>query len=108
MVKSCAGCVDVSTCMKDQRAKSTGCKFRLEMNGHLTEKEVAPLNKCTTCKDMICIKDGKICKAVEKLLPKPRSGGHRKEFPTDNIEQVYYNFKSRENGWRVEPVIYEN
>jgi len=108
MDKTCTGCVDVSTCMKDQRAKSTGCKLKLEMNSYLSEEEEAPLKTCATCTDMTCLKDGKICKTVEKMLPKPRSGGHRKEFPTDNIEGVWVASKERESGWRVKPMIYDS
>jgi hypothetical protein len=106
MVKTCAGCVDFSTCVKDQRAKSLSCKFKLEQNSYLTKEESAPLQKCSTCKDMTCLKDGKVCKTVEKLLPKPRSGGHSKEFSTDNIEGVWLMHKNKECGGRVHPKIY--
>ena len=41
--------------------------------------EEKPLNTCKDCNAQECIKTGKICKIVEKLLPKVRSGGHRKE-----------------------------
>jgi hypothetical protein len=105
-MEKCPGCVDFSTCVKDQRAKELGCKFRLEQNGYLTKKEEAPLRKCSTCKDMTCLKDGIICKAVEKLLPKPRSGGHRNEFPTDNIEGVWLMKKAKECGHRKYPHTY--
>jgi hypothetical protein len=105
-MEKCPGCVDFSTCVKDQRAKELGCKFRLEQNGYLTEKEEAPLRKCSTCKHMTCLSDGKICKAVERILPKPRSGGNRKEFSTDNIEGVWLGKKAKECGHRVQPKIF--
>ncbi len=104
-MEKCPGCVDFSTCVKDQRAKELGCKFRLEQNGYLSEKEVAPLRKCSTCKNMTCLSDGKICKAVEKILPKPRSGGNRGEFSTDNVEILHQLVKERESGWRKKPHI---
>lgn len=40
------------------------------------------------------------------MLPKPRSGGHRKEFPTNKIEQVYQYVKEKETGLRKKPIIY--
>ena len=105
MVKTCAGCVDFSTCVKDQRAKEFGCKFRLEQNSFLTKEEESPLRKCSECKDMVCVKSGKICVAVEKLLPKPRSGGHRNEFASDKVEILYQLQKEKESGWRKKPHI---
>lgn len=105
MVKTCTGCVDFSTCAKDQRAKLAGCKYHLEQNAYLTKEEEAPLNTCVTCKQMRCLTDGVICKKVEKLLPKPRSGGNTGEFPTDNIEQVWVKHVERESGWRKKPHI---
>lgn len=105
-MEKCPGCVDFSTCVKDQKAKELGCKFRLEQNGYLTEKEEAPLIKCSTCKHMTCLSDGKICKAVERILPKPRSGGNRREFSTDNIEGVWLMKKEKECGHRVHPKIF--
>jgi len=60
-----------------------------------------------TCLDCPTYKTCKeICPAVEAVLPKPRSGGHRKEFPTDKIEEVYAKHKERETGIRVKPKIY--
>jgi hypothetical protein len=55
---------------------------------------------------MTCLSDGKICKAVERILPKPRSGGNRKEFSTDNIEGVWLGKKVKECGHRVQPKIF--
>lgn len=46
------------------------------------------MKSCTNCKK----RDGctEICDAIEKQLPKPRSGGNRKEFTTDpqTIDQL--------------------
>ena len=53
------------------------------MNAFLTPEEEAPLKLCSKCKTTHCIPTGKPCKEVEDLLPKPRSGGHRKEFSCD-------------------------
>ena len=89
MEKTCAGCVDFSTCAKDQRVKSLGCKYYLEQNSHLTEEEEAPLRKCTECKHRTCIKSGKLCTTVEKMLPKARTGGHSKEFSSDKVEILH-------------------
>jgi len=107
MVKTCAGCVDVSTCVKDQRAKSLGCKYHLECNALLIREEKSPLNTCVECKNMVCIKDGRICKKVEKLLPKPRGGGHSKEqsHPPDKIEILYHNTIYKRCGSRRMPNI---
>jgi hypothetical protein len=99
MVKTCAGCVDVSTCVKDQRAKGKGCKFYLEQNSFLSKKE--PIQLCSKCKHPTCVKSGKLCRKVERLLPKLTSGRiNSKEFSTDNIEMVYNAFKGKESGWR--------
>jgi len=101
MVKTCAGCVDVSTCMKDQRASDRGCKYYAEQNEFLSKAEEAPLKLCSVCKNPVCISSGKLCKIVEKLLPKITSGRiNSKEFSTDNIEAVHQAFTSRESGWR--------
>lgn len=56
---------------------------RKEATMPLTPQEQAPLTACQKCQDRPCIKTGKICNEVEALLPKPRSGGHRKEFSCD-------------------------
>lgn len=103
MEKSCAGCVDLSTCVKDQRAKSLGCKYHLEQNAFLTKEEEAPLKLCAVCKHPTCIRSGKLCRKVERLLPKIRSGGHSKEFPSDNVEILYQLHKEKESGWRKKP-----
>ena len=105
MVKTCTGCVDFSTCVKDQRAKSAGCKYHLEQNAYLTREEEEPLNTCATCKQMRCLTDGIICKKVEKLLPRPRSGGHRGEFSSDKVEILYQLAKEKESGWRKRPIF---
>jgi hypothetical protein len=42
----------------------------------LTPQEQAPLTACQKCKDRPCIKTGKICDEVEKLL-KPLTIGRR-------------------------------
>ena len=107
MIKSCTDCVDVSTCVKDQRAKAAGCKYYLKQNAYLTKEEEEPLNTCATCKQMRCLTDGVICKKVEKLLPKPRSGGHSKEFSSDKVEILYQLHKERESGWRKQQIIPE-
>jgi hypothetical protein len=86
--------------MKDQRASKLGCKYHLEQNDYLTEEEEAPLNHCVKCKEMVCVNTGQICKVVEKLLPKPRSGGHSKEFSSDKVEILYQLHKEKESGWR--------
>ncbi len=46
-----------------------------------------------------------ICKEVEALLPKPRSGGHRKEFSVDpsKIGEIYQRNEDRKSGWRNIP-----
>jgi len=109
MVKTCAGCVDFSTCVKDQRAKSLGCKYYLEQNSYLTKEEVAPLNHCVACKKMVCIETGRICKVVEKLLPKTTTGRiNSKEFSTDNVEILHQLHKERESGWRKKPHILDD
>jgi hypothetical protein len=105
MVKTCAGCVDFSTCVKDQRATRIGCKFYLEQNARLTNKEEAPLRKCTECKHRTCTKSGKLCTTVEKMLPKLRSGGHSKEFSSDKVEILYQLHRERESGGRKKPHI---
>jgi len=46
------------------------------MNAFLSKQEEAPLKTCVNCKDRPCIKTGKICKEVEKLL-KPLTTGRR-------------------------------
>jgi hypothetical protein len=105
MVKTCVGCVDFSTCVKDQRAKLEGCKFRLEQNSVLTKEEEAPLDACTKCKQRRCLTDGVICKKVEKLLVKISSGRiNSKEFSTDKVEILYQLHKERESGWRKKPI----
>jgi len=45
-------------------------------NEFLTKEEEAPLTLCQKCKDRPCIKTGKICDEVEKLL-KPLTVGRR-------------------------------
>jgi len=59
----------------------------------LTPKEEAPLNTCKECIDQPCIKTGKVCKDIEKLLSKLQSDNgysdrhiRRKEIPYDSIE----------------------
>jgi len=54
----------------------------------LRKEEEKPLNTCKNCKDQPCIKTGKICEKVEKLLPKPSSGRLRGEhsFDPDYLE----------------------
>ena len=42
----------------------------------LTPQEEAPLTACQKCKDRPCIKTGKVCDEVEKLL-KPLTTGKR-------------------------------
>jgi len=48
----------------------------MEANAFLSKQEEAPLKTCVSCKDRPCIKTGKICDEVEKLL-KPLSVGRR-------------------------------
>lgn len=54
-----------------------------EMSSRTQENEITPKNglSCQNCvKREFC---HEICSEVEKLLPKPRSGGHKKEITTD-------------------------
>ena len=105
-MEKCPGCVDFSTCVKDQRAKSAGCKHYLGQNSYLTKKEDAPLDACTKCKQRRCLIDGVICKKVEKLLVKISSGRiNSKEFSTDQVEILYQLNKEKECGWRKKPTI---
>ena len=48
----------------------------MESNAFLSKEEQAPLTACQKCKDRPCIKTGKICDEVEKLL-KPLTTGRR-------------------------------
>jgi len=48
----------------------------MESNAFLTPQEQAPLTACQKCSDRPCIKTGKICDEVEKLL-KPLTTGRR-------------------------------
>lgn len=57
----------------------------MEANAFLTKEEEAPLKTCVSCKDQPCIKTGKICDEVEKLLPKPQGGKRNKERHYDPI-----------------------
>lgn len=59
---------------------------------------------CSDCSTRNICKE--ICPEIEAQLPKPRGGGHRKEFPTDNIEGIYQKVKDKEKGWRKQPNIY--
>jgi hypothetical protein len=77
------------------------------MSLFLSKEEEKPLTICQKCKDRVCINTGKICSKIEALLPKLRTGGNHKEFPTGNIEAVYNKMKERESGWRKHPVIDE-
>jgi hypothetical protein len=56
------------------------------------------MSSCSVCQSYTFCKV--ICKTVEAILPKPRGGGHRKEFSTGNIEEVYNYMKSKESGWQ--------
>lgn len=103
---SCFVCRDNVTCKRDERATDTGCEFyEIQQNAFLTKEEEAPLNHCVECKNMVCVKTGIICRAVEKLLPKPRSGGHPKEFSSDKVEILHQLHKERESGRRKKPHI---
>lgn len=61
---------------------------------------------CTDCLKRSGCK--RVCAEIEKLLPKVRGGGHRKEFPTDNIEAVFDVVRRKERGWRITPKRYDN
>ena len=72
-----------------------------------TLQEATLILSKATCLDCPTYKTCKeICPKVEAVLPKPRSGGHRKEFPTDKIEEVYAKNKDKEHGGRKLPKIY--
>jgi hypothetical protein len=61
---------------------------------------------CLTCNiRSICVK---ICDRVEKLLPKPRSGGHWKEFSTDNIDEVAVKWAFHRKGGKKKAHIYSD
>ena len=80
----------------------------MESNSFLSAEEEKPLTTCKECQTQECIKTGKVCNKVEALLPKPRSGGHRKEFSTDNIEGVYNYMREKETGMRKRPVHWQD
>jgi hypothetical protein len=42
-----------------------------------------PKKTCQKCKDQTCLKTGKPCDEIEKLLPKPTTGHGRKEHSFD-------------------------
>lgn len=43
-------------------------------NSYLSKEEESPLDSCKACKEQPCIKTGKICDKVEKLLKKITTG----------------------------------
>jgi len=63
-------------------------------------------SSCKECPEYKNCKE--ICPELEKILPKPRSGGHRKEFATDKIEEVYAHKNAKERGKQKSPCIYND
>jgi hypothetical protein len=64
---------------------------------------------CSQCKVKKCIKQGKPCKRIEKLLPKPNTGKSNKEIPTN--QDLYTNCKTLEYislGKRKHPIHYND
>ena len=77
----------------------------MESNSFLSKEEQKPLVTCQHCKDRPCIKTGKICDVVESLLPKPRSGGHKKEGTRSNDQLDHFTSEAtRVDVWR--PSLY--
>ena len=61
---------------------------------------------CLSCElRKVCVK---ICDRVEKLLPKPRSGGHKREFMTDNIDEVAVKWAFSRKGGKKKAHIYND
>jgi len=57
-------------------------------------------DKRSTCKE--------ICPELEKTLPKPRSGGNSKEFPTNNIDEVAIKWALGRRGRRKPNYLYND
>ncbi len=80
-------------------------------NSFLSKEEEKPLNTCKECKTQPCIKTGKICDKVEKLLKKETIG--RRNWLTyhtnDLLDDIAYkdkegyvcNMKASEKGKRA-------